>query len=318
MCNKNDLVMEIKHISKHFQSSHGKTLVACNDINLDIYKGRTLGVVGESGCGKSTLVRMITQLEKPTEGEILYKGKNIADFNKNEKWEHKKNVQMVFQDPSAAFNPKMKIKDIVTEPLLNYKKINRSQVEKAAAELLKSVDLPEEFIYRYPHSLSGGQRQRVAIARAVALNPQILVCDEATSALDVSVQDTVIELLVNIQKKNNTAMIFICHDIALIQSFAHDIAVMYLGNIVELIPAEKTAKESVHPYTKSLINAQFSLNMSQSDTIEILQGDIPSPLDMPKGCPFSSRCPECSDICREKKPELKKIGEKHFAACHLV
>lgn len=318
MCNKNDLVMEIKHISKHFQSSHGKTLVACNDINLDIYKGRTLGVVGESGCGKSTLVRMITQLEKPTEGEILYKGKNIADFNKNEKWEHKKNVQMVFQDPSAAFNPKMKIKDIVTEPLLNYKKINRSQVEKAVAELLKSVDLPEEFIYRYPHSLSGGQRQRVAIARAVALNPQILVCDEATSALDVSVQDTVIELLVNIQKKNNTAMIFICHDIALIQSFAHDIAVMYLGNIVELIPAEKTAKESVHPYTKSLINAQFSLNMSQSDTIEILQGDIPSPLDMPKGCPFSSRCPECSDICREKKPELKKIGEKHFAACHLV
>lgn len=310
--------MEIKHISKHFQSSHGKTLVACNDINLDIYKGRTLGVVGESGCGKSTLVRMITQLEKPTEGEILYKGKNIADFNKNEKWEHKKNVQMVFQDPSAAFNPKMKIKDIVTEPLLNYKKINRSQVEKAAAELLKSVDLPEEFIYRYPHSLSGGQRQRVAIARAVALNPQILVCDEATSALDVSVQDTVIELLVNIQKKNNTAMIFICHDIALIQSFAHDIAVMYLGNIVELIPAEKTAKESVHPYTKSLINAQFSLNMSQSDTIEILQGDIPSPLDMPKGCPFSGRCPECSDICREKKPELKKIGEKHFAACHLV
>lgn len=310
--------MEIKHISKHFQSSHGKTLVACNDINLDIYKGRTLGVVGESGCGKSTLVRMITQLEKPTEGEILYKGKNIADFNKNEKWEHKKNVQMVFQDPSAAFNPKMKIKDIVTEPLLNYKKINRSQVEKAAAELLKSVDLPEEFIYRYPHSLSGGQRQRVAIARAVALNPQILVCDEATSALDVSVQDTVIELLVNIQKKNNTAMIFICHDIALIQSFAHDIAVMYLGNIVELIPAEKTAKESVHPYTKSLINAQFSLNMSQSDTIEILQGDIPSPLDMPKGCPFSGRCPKCSDICREKKPELKKIGEKHFAACHLV
>ena len=318
MCNKNDLVMEIKHISKHFTSSHGKTLVACNDINLDIYKGRTLGVVGESGCGKSTLVRMITQLEKPTEGEILYKGKNIADFNKNEKWEHKKNVQMVFQDPSAAFNPKMKIKDIVTEPLLNYKKISRSQVENAAAQLLKSVDLPEEFIYRYPHSLSGGQRQRVAIARAVALNPQILVCDEATSALDVSVQDTVIELLVNIQKKNNTAMIFICHDIALIQSFAHDIAVMYLGNIVELIPAEKTAKESVHPYTKSLINAQFSLNMSQSDTIETLQGDIPSPLDMPKGCPFSSRCPECSDICREKKPELKKIGEKHFAACHLV
>ena len=318
MCNKNDLVMEIKHISKHFPSSHGKTLVACNDINLDIYKGRTLGVVGESGCGKSTLVRMITQLEKPTEGEILYKGKNIADFNKTEKWEHKKNVQMVFQDPSAAFNPKMKIKDIVTEPLLNYKKISRSQTEKAAAELLKSVDLPEEFIYRYPHSLSGGQRQRVAIARAVALNPQILVCDEATSALDVSVQDTVIELLVNIQKKNNTAMIFICHDIALIQSFAHDIAVMYLGNIVELIPAEKTAKESVHPYTKSLINAQFSLNMSQSDTIETLQGDIPSPLDMPKGCPFSSRCPKCVDVCREKKPELKKIGERHFAACHLV
>ncbi len=310
--------MEIKHISKHFPSSHGKTLVACNDINLDIYKGRTLGVVGESGCGKSTLVRMITQLEKPTEGEILYKGKNIADFNKTEKWEHKKNVQMVFQDPSAAFNPKMKIKDIVTEPLLNYKKISRSQTEKAAAQLLKSVDLPEEFIYRYPHSLSGGQRQRVAIARAVALNPQILVCDEATSALDVSVQDTVIELLVNIQKKNNTAMIFICHDIALIQSFAHDIAVMYLGNIVELIPAEKTAKESVHPYTKSLINAQFSLNMSQSDTIETLQGDIPSPLDMPKGCPFSSRCPKCVDVCREKKPELKKIGERHFAACHLV
>ena len=318
MCNKNDLVMEIKHLSKHFPSAHGKTLIACNDINLDIYKGRTLGVVGESGCGKSTLVRMITQLEKPTSGEILYNGKNIADFNKAEKWEHRKNVQMVFQDPSAAFNPKMKIKDIVTEPLLNYGTISRNDVENKASELLKSVDLPEEFIYRYPHSLSGGQRQRVAIARAIALNPQILVCDEATSALDVSVQDTIIELLVNIQKKNNTAMIFICHDIALIRSFAHDIAVMYLGNVVELIPAKKAAQDAIHPYTRSLINAQFSLNISQSDTIETLKGDIPSPLNMPKGCPFSSRCPKCSDVCRDKKPELKKIGERQFVACHLV
>ena len=238
MSENHEIVMQAKHIVKQFPASHGRTLTACNDINLTMYKGRTLGIVGESGCGKSTFVRMVISLDQPTSGEILYHGKNITGLSKKETWENRQNLQMVFQDPLASFNPKMKIGDILTEPLMNYKKIKRSERNAKARELLRMVELPEDFVDRYPHNMSGGQRQRISIARALSLEPEILVCDEATSALDVSVQESVIELLVRLQKEKNICMIFICHDLALIRSFAHQIAVMYLGHIVETIPGE--------------------------------------------------------------------------------
>lgn len=198
MSENHEIIMQAKHIVKQFPASRGRTLIACNDVNLTMYKGRTLGIVGESGCGKSTFVRMVISLDQPTSGEILYHGKNITGLSKKETWENRQNLQMVFQDPLASFNPKMKIGDILTEPLMNYKRIKRSERTAKARELLRMVELPEDFVDRYPHNMSGGQRQRISIARALSLEPEILVCDEATSALDVSVQESVIELLVRL------------------------------------------------------------------------------------------------------------------------
>ena len=234
MFKESDIVLSAKHIVKQFPASGGRTLTACNDVNLNVYKGKTLGIVGESGCGKSTFVRMVISLDRPTSGEILYHGKNLTDLSKKETWLNRQNMQMVFQDPLASFDPKMKIVDILTEPLINYGKLKRSEKEAKARELLEMVELPGDFVDRYPHNMSGGQRQRISIARALSLEPEILVCDEATSALDVSVQESVIRLLVRLQKEKNISMLFICHDLALIRSFAHQIAVMYLGNIVNL------------------------------------------------------------------------------------
>ena len=229
-------ILEAKHVTRIFSVSGGRFLRANNDINLKLYRGRTLGIVGESGCGKSTLMRMFVQMDQPTEGEIFFAGKNIASMNKKERRENRRHIQMVFQDPSSAFNPKMKIKDIICEPLLNFKMISGKEKDAEARRLLRLVELPEEFADRYPHNMSGGQRQRVGIARAIALEPEVILCDEATSALDVSVQKNIMELLVKLQREKNIAIGFICHDIALVSQISHQIAVMYLGNVVEVLP----------------------------------------------------------------------------------
>lgn len=317
MFHEYDVILKTNHVIKQFPASKGRTLTACNDINLKVYKGKTLGIVGESGCGKSTFVRMLIHLDEPTSGEILYHDKNIVGLNSHEKWLNRQNMQMVFQDPLASFHPKMKIIDILTEPLRNYGLIEKKDKEKKAIELLKMVDLPENFLYRYPHNMSGGQRQRVSIARALALEPEILICDEATSALDVSIQKNIIELLVRLQEEKQISIVFICHDLALIQSFAHQIAVMYLGNIVEVIPGEKVRNQAAHPYTKALLSAQFSVNMDPSEKIESLEGEVPSPLDVPSGCPFQNRCEFCMEKCKQQKPDLTEIAPGHEVACYL-
>ncbi len=292
-------------------------LLACDDVNLSVYKGRTLGIVGESGCGKSTFVKMIVQMFQPTEGQILFGGKDITKLKGEELRQSRKKIQMVFQDPSAAFSPKMKVIDIVTEPLMNFGLIKRSEKVAKAKELLQMVELPEDFIYRYPHNMSGGQRQRIGIARALALEPEIIVCDEATSALDVSVQDRIIELLVRLQKEKEISLIFICHDMALVQSFAHDVAVMYLGNIVEILPGNEVGSNALHPYTQAMLGAIFSTKMDFTKKIESIESEAPSPLDVPPGCPFQNRCDRCSEICKREKPSLRKTGERHQVACHL-
>ena len=317
MFDEKDIILKANHIVKQFPASHGRTLTACNDVNLNVYKGQTLGIVGESGCGKSTFVRMLISLDKPTSGEILYHGKDLVKMSKKETWENRQYMQMVFQDPQGSFNPKMKIIDILTEPLMNFGKIKSNEKEAKAKELLRMVELPEDFIYRFPHNMSGGQRQRVSIARALSLEPEILVCDEATSALDVSVQKTIIELLVKLQKEKNISMVFICHDLALIQSFAHQVAVMYLGNIVETLPGEDVCTKAEHPYTKALLGAQFSIHMDPNTKIESIESEAPSPLDVPKGCPFQNRCEHCTQKCKSEMPKLTELAPGHQVACHL-
>lgn len=314
------VIMQVKNITKKFPASNNRFLTACDDVSLNINAGETVGIVGESGCGKSTLVKTIMNMHAPTSGEVIFHNQDITKLTGEKRRQNCRHIQMVFQDPTTAFNPKMKIGNIICEPLLNFNLIKKSQIKEKAQELLRLVELPDDFVYKYPNNMSGGQRQRVAIARALALEPEIIVCDEATSALDVSVQAKIIELLVKLQREKNITYIFICHDLALVSLFSlfsHRIAVMYLGNIVEKIDGNKLT-EAKHPYTKALLKAVFSLDNKQNKNIETLSGDIPSPLDLPKGCPFQNRCKYCKDICKQEKPKLKEISTNHYVACHLV
>ncbi len=317
MFDEKEMILETKHVTRRFTASNGKEFAACNDINLQFYKGKTLGLVGESGCGKTTFMRLLVSLDNPTSGEILYRGTDITKLKGEKLRSHRQNVQMVFQDPSGSFNPKMKIRDIVCEPLLNFNRIKKSEKDKVARELLEMVDLPGDFADRYPHNMSGGQRQRVAIARALALEPEIVIMDEATSALDVSVQKTIVDLIVKLQKEKNITIGFICHDLGLIQSFAHQIAVMYLGNIVEVLPGEDISENASHPYTKALLSAVFDLNMDFTKKIESIESEVPSPIDAPAGCPFCDRCEHCMQICKEERPQLTTLDQNHQVACHL-
>ncbi len=232
MSENHEIIMQAKHIVKQFPASHGRTLTACNDVNLTMYKGRTLGIVGESGCGKSTFVRMVISLDQPTSGEVLYHGKNITGLSKKETWENRQNLQMVFQDPLASFNPKMKIRDILTEPLMNYKRIKRSERTAKAKELLRMVELPEEFVDRYPHNMSGGQRQRISIARALSLEPEILVCDEATSALDPQITKGILALLLKINKELGITIVVVTHQMEVVKEICNKVAFLKNGKMI--------------------------------------------------------------------------------------
>lgn len=316
MFDEKDMILEAKHVTRRFPASGGRELTACNDVNLKFYRGKTLGLIGESGCGKSTFMRFLVRLDTPTEGEIFFKGKDLTKLKGEELRQTRQYIQMVFQDPSGSFNPKMKIRDIICEPLLNFGRIKASEKDAVARKYLEAVELPGDFADRFPHNMSGGQRQRIAIARAIALEPELIVMDEATCALDVSVQKTIIELVCKLQREKNIAIGFIAHDLGLIQSFAHQIAVMYLGNIVEVIPGENVDKAQ-HPYTQALLSAIFDTKMDFSKKIESIDSEIPSPLDVPPGCPFQTRCDHCTEICRRERPTLTTIGEGHEVACHL-
>ena len=317
--NQPPVVLEIKNLTKKFAVDDGRFLTACDNISLKAYAGQTLGIIGESGCGKSTLVRTVLQIHPATSGEVIFEGQDILKLRGEAARQNRRKIQMVFQDPAAAFNPKMKVKEIVTEPLLNFGLIKRSEVDARAAELLQMVELPVEFMDRYPHNMSGGQRQRLGIARALSLEPKIVVCDEATSALDVSVQEKICELLVRLQKEKGITYLFICHDIGLVDLMCHQVAVMYLGNVVEYIGGgRRISTEGMHPYTKALLKAVFKVDFKPGERIEPLESEVPSPLDLPQGCPFAGRCEFCTDICRQQKPQLKEVAQGHLVACHLV
>ena len=311
-----ETVLEGRGLARRYATDTGQTLTACRNVDISLRKGRTLGIVGESGCGKSTLLRMLTQLEEPDEGQLFFRGKEITGLKGEALRKNRRHIQMVFQDPSAAFFARMKAGEAITEPLRNFEKLSADQLREKQAELLRLVQLPQDFAERYPHFMSGGQRQRLGIARALALDPEIIVCDEATSALDVSVQEKVIRLLVEIQRQRQLSMIFVCHDLALVQSLSHQVMVMYLGGVVESLPGDQVWERASHPYSKALLGSIFAIDMDFNKTLPTLKGEVPSPLNMPKGCTFHTRCPQCREHCRTERPAMRQIAPNHKVACH--
>jgi oligopeptide/dipeptide ABC transporter ATP-binding protein len=312
-----EAILEIKNLTKKFELQNGKKLTAVDNVSFELYEGECLGIVGESGCGKSTIAKILTQLESVTSGNINYKSKDITNLKGEELRQNRRNIQMIFQDAAESFNPRMKIGEIVSEPLLNFKLMKKRDAEAEAKKLLAMVGINEEFMKRYPHQLSGGQKQRVSIARALSLEPEIIICDEATSALDVSIQEQIIKLLMDLQKEKGLSYIFIGHDLAVVRNISHRIVVMYLGQIVEVIDSNKLITDASHPYTKALLDSVFSVKSENKTLIESIKGEPPSPSDMQPGCPFSSRCTKCMEKCLKEKPELKEIEGNHHIACHL-
>ena len=320
--NKNQPLLEVKDLKQHFNINMGlfksKPLKAVDGVSFTINKGETLGLVGESGCGKTTVGRTILNLYKPTSGEIWYNGKQIA--TPADVHEFRKKATMVFQDPYSSLNPRMTVADIIGEPL-DVHKLYKTKEERQARilELMDYVGLNSEHAARYAHAFSGGQRQRIGIARALAVTPDFIVCDEPVSALDVSIQAQVLNLMKEIQKELGLTYLFIAHDLSVVQYMSDRIVVMYLGKIVEIAGKHSLYDNPMHPYTQALLSAIPVPVINQEKKRQVLQGEVPSPINKPKGCAFHTRCPHCMDICREMEPRLAPNPEdpEHMCACHM-
>lgn len=318
-----ELLLEVKNLKKHFPVNKGlfgqkKSFVrAVDGVSLTIEKGETLGLVGESGCGKSTTGRMITRLLAPTEGEILFDGRDLSKLNDKKIREARKELQMIFQDPYASLNPRMTIGEIIAEPLIVHNMMNKKDRIKKVHELLECVGLTSYHANRYPHEFSGGQRQRIGIARALAVNPKLIVADEPVSALDVSIQSQVLNLMQDLQKEFGLTYLFISHDLSVVEHISDRVGVMYLGKLVEIARKETLYENPKHPYTKALMSAVPIANPRIKKERIVLQGDIPSPSNPPTGCTFHPRCNACMEICKTEVPVLKETSPGHFSACHL-
>ena len=312
-------LITLDHVCKHFQVGRKQTLVAVNNVNMDIYKGETLGVVGESGCGKSTLGRTVMGIYHPTSGKILYEGKEIDVKKTKERYEYSKKAQIIFQDPYASLNPRMTVGSIIAEGMEIHHMYDAKKRQERVYELLETVGLNREHANRFPHEFSGGQRQRIGIARALAVEPEFIVCDEPISALDVSIQSQIINLLKNLQDEHGFTYMFIAHDLNIVKYISDRIAVMYLGNLVELADSDEIYSNTLHPYSQALLDAVPIPDPKREAEKEraILSGDVPSPINPKPGCPFAGRCPKATDICRQKTPELQEVAPNHFVACHL-
>ena len=314
------VLLETKNLCKTFEIKGRGTLTAVNGVSLTLREGETLGLVGESGCGKTTLGRTIVKLYKPDAGQILYQGRDIWQFGWKENLRYRKDVQMIYQDPYASLDPLSVVSTSIAEGLDIHGLYPGKARRERVLELLQMVGLNKEHANRFPHEFSGGQRQRIGIARALAVEPKLIVCDEPISALDVSIQAQVMNLLVRLQRDMGLSYLFITHDLSMVKAISDRIAVMYLGSIVELAPANTLYQEHCHPYTEALLSAIPLPDPDVEATRRriLLKGDIPSPVNLGPGCPFASRCPHAKPICREQQPALKEVSPGHFAACHEV
>ncbi len=317
-------LLEVKDLKKHFPI-HGGLLgqvtakvYAVDGVSFDIRRGETLSLVGESGCGKSTVGKAILRLYPITDGEVWLGGQRIDNMSAGKLRALRRHVQVVFQDPFSSLNPRMKVRDILAEPLINFGLASgKKDIDDKVAALMDKVRLPRDSMYRFPHEFSGGQRQRIGIARALAPGSDLIICDEAVSALDVSVKAQIVNLLSDLQDELGLALLFISHDLAIVEHLTHRVAVMYLGKIVEVADRRTLFAESHHPYTQALLSAVPVPDPTIKRQRMILTGDVPSPINPPAGCRFHTRCPFAFDRCRTEEPALKAVGNGHMSACHL-
>jgi peptide/nickel transport system ATP-binding protein len=316
-------LLEIKNLKTYYPVKGGffrrtvGNVKAVDDVSFEIKKGETLGLVGESGCGKSTTGRTIIRLLNATDGEIIFEGKDITKLRGKTLQAIRQDIQMVFQDPYASLNPMQMVGDIVSEPIRNFKDGSMKDLKDEVMDLLTRVGLPEDAYYKYAHEFSGGQRQRIGIARALALRPKLIIADEPVSALDVSVQSQVLNLLKELQKEFDLTFLFIAHDLSVVKHMSDRIGVMYLGNMVEIADRNSMYAEPLHPYTQALISAIPMPDPRRKKERIVLEGDVPSPLNPPTGCPFHPRCPAAMAECSQVKPALKEVKPGHRVACHL-
>ena len=325
-----EVLLNLRNLKKYYPVEAGmfrKTvghIKAVDDVSLYVKRGETLGLVGESGCGKTTLGKCIVRLQTPTEGELCYRfggqDRDLLKLNRQESFQARKKIQMVFQDPYSSLNPVKNILTAFDEPLRIHGWTDPAKRKERIATLLEQVNLRADYMYRYPHEFSGGQRQRICIARALCVEPELVVCDEPVSALDVSIQAQVLNLMKDLQRELKLTYVFIAHDLSVVEYMSDRIAVMYLGKLVELAPSNTLYYHHLHPYTEALLSAVPIPKIGEKRERIVLCGDVPSPADPPPGCRFHTRCRKCMDICKEQMPELRALPDdpEHFVACHLV
>ena len=313
-----DTILEVKHLKKYFNTPKG-TLHAVDDVSFTLERGKTLGIVGESGCGKSTTGRAILRLIEPTAGEVIFNGEDITKKNKEQMRLLRREMQLIFQDPYASLDPRKTVSEIIGEPLKLQKLIpDAKKRAERVHELMEVVGLADRLINTYPHELDGGRRQRIGIARALAMEPKLIICDEPVSALDVSLQAQILNLMQDLQEQMGLTYIFITHDLSVVNHFANDIAVMYLGQLIEKAPSVTLFDNPVHPYTKALLSAIPVPSLRKKRQRVMLKGEISSPINPKPGCRFAVRCPYATDRCRTEEPKLVEIEKDHFVACHLT
>ena len=320
---REDVLLEVKNLKKHFvvgSTFFGKPnawLKAVDDVSFTLKKGKTLGIVGESGCGKTTMGRTILRLYDVTGGEVWFKGREVSKIPEKEFNKLRPNMQMIFQDPYASLSPRLTVGEIIGEAALEHGLVTKANYREYVLEVMKTCGLQPHYFDRYPHEFSGGQRQRICIARALALKPELVICDEPVSALDVSIQAQIINMLKELQQKLGLTYVFISHDLSVVKHISDEVGVMYLGSMVEYGTKERIFNNTLHPYTQALFSAVPVPNPHVKMNRIILKGDIPSPVNPPKGCKFHTRCDKCMEICKSVAPTYREVEEGHFCACHL-